>query len=305
MALSADGTKATAVWLAPSQAAIRVASATISENTATWSTATDITVPGVYDNVGVALSADGTKATAMWEYNGSGNKIVQAASATVIGNTATWSSPTDLSAVGYNGYYYPQVALSTDGTKATAVWQRSNGTNLIIQAVSATISGNTATWSNTTDLSAILHDAGGPQVALSADGTKAIAAWARSNGTNTIVQAASATVSGTVATWGSTTDLSATLQDAGGPQIALSLDGTKAIAMWARSNGTNKIVQAASATISGTAATWSRTSDLSATGQDAGGGQIALSADGTMATAVWERGGILRKTVQTSSYFGP
>ena len=47
-------------------------------------------------------------------------------------------------------------------------------------------------------------------------------------------------------TWSATTDLSATLRDALEPRVALSSDGTRATAVWYRSNGTNLIVQSAS-----------------------------------------------------------
>ena len=76
-------------------------------------------------------------------------------------------------------------------------------------AVVPPIASGADTWSATTDLSATLRDAYEPQVALSSDGTRATAVWYRSNGTNTIVQSASATISAGTATWGAVTDLSA------------------------------------------------------------------------------------------------
>ena len=164
--------------------------------------------------------------------------------------TATWSSPAvNLSAPG-QGASNPDVALSADGTKATAVWTRFDGSNDIVQSVSATITGSTATWSTVTNLSAPGQNATGAQVALSADGTKATAIWPRSNGSNRIVQSVSATITGSTATWSTVTDLSAPGQNASFPQVALSADGTKATAVWRRSDSDfNPIVQSASATI--------------------------------------------------------
>jgi hypothetical protein len=204
--------------------------------------------------------------------------------------TGIWSTPIDLSEVGQNAGN-PQVAMSADGTKATAVWSRSNGTNQIVQARSATIDGNTVTWGEvTTDLSAVGGNALAAQVVLSADGTKATAVWYRYVGfSDFIVQASSATISGNTATWGAVTDLSTVSQVANRPQVALSADGTKATAVWERLDGTF-IVQARSATISGNTAAWGAvTTNLSAAGGNAFAAQVALSADGTKATAVWDR----------------
>lgn len=53
------------------------------------------------------------------------------------------------------------------------------------------------------------------------------------------------TVSNNVATWSTLTNVSATGQNADAPQIGVSSDGTKAVAVWTRSDGANVIVQAA------------------------------------------------------------
>ena len=50
-----------------------------------------------------------------------------------------WDAVTNLSATGQDAED-SQVALSSDGTKATAVWLRDDGSNYIIQSRSATIS---------------------------------------------------------------------------------------------------------------------------------------------------------------------
>src|SRR5262249_754521 len=162
--------------------------------------------------------------------------IIQAATATISGNTATWSNVIDLSATGQNASN-PQVALSADGTKATAVWSRSNGSNTIIETASATIAANLATWNSVIDLSTLGQNGSTPQIALSSDSSLATAVWSRSNGSNTIIQTVSATISGNTATWGSGTNLSVAGQDAILPALALSTDGTKASVIWQRSNG--------------------------------------------------------------------
>ena len=246
------------------------------------------------------MSSDGTKAVAVWFRSNGAVDIVQAATATIINNVATWSTPGDLSATG--GYAQsPVIGVSSDGTKAVAVWFRSNGANYIVQAATATIANNAASWSSPEDLSATGQDAVGPQIGVSSDGTKAVAVWYRSNGANNIVQAATATIINNVATWSTPGDLSATGGTANAPQIGVSSDGTKAVAVWYRNNPANDIVQAATATIANNVATWTSPSDLSAAGRNANAPQVGVSSDGTKAVAVWYRNnGVNNNTVQAA-----
>ena len=71
--------------------------------------------------------------------------------------------------------------------------------------------------------------------------------WHRTDGSNTIIQAVAASLSSNVASWVAVTDLSATGQNASFAQIAISSGGLYATSVWQRSNGTNLIVESASA----------------------------------------------------------
>lgn len=249
-----------------------------------WSAVTDLSATGRnVTNPQLALSGDGTAAIAIWQRG----TAIQASTAKVNGNKATWSAVGDVSAID-KAVDRPQVAISNDGAKAIAVWQRSNGTNTIIQAATATITANTATWSSVSDLSATLQSATDAQVALSSDGTKAAVVWQRSNGANTIIQAKTATITANSATWSAVANLSASGQSAGNPQIAVSENSSKAIAVWFRMNdlGTPGI-QAKTATISSNSATWSAAANLSADTSWASNPQVALSTDGTKSTVGW------------------
>ena len=77
-------------------------------------------------------------------------------------------------------------------------------------------------------------------------------------------------------------DLSAPLQNAGGPQLTASPDGT-ATAIWTRSNGTNFIIQAATRPPGGV---FGAPVDISYPLEDASNPQLAASPDGTV-TAAW------------------
>jgi len=146
-----------------------------------------------------------------------------------------WLAPQDLSAAGQDAYD-PQVAFDGQGN-AIAVWSRSNGTNLIVQAAVRAVGGS---FGAPQDLSAAGQKAGFPEVAVDGQGN-AIAVWQRFDGTNYIMQAAVRAAGGS---FGAPQDLSAAGQTANDPQVAVDGQGN-AIAVWSRSNGTNYIVQAA------------------------------------------------------------
>jgi hypothetical protein len=90
------------------------------------------------------------------------------------------------------------------------------------------------------DLSAAGEDAVEPQVAFDPSGN-ALAVWARSDGSNDIVQSSFRPAGGAFA---APTDLSAAGQSAFTPQVAFDGSGN-ALAVWSRFNGSNFIVQAA------------------------------------------------------------
>jgi hypothetical protein len=299
--LSADGTKATAVWSGydGSNWIIQSRSATISGTTANWGPVNVLSIVGqdAY-HPQVVISADGTKATAIWSRQNGADWIIQSRSATISATTANWGPVNDLSTAG-GASAFPKISLSADGTKATAIWNKSNGSNDIIQTSSSAINGGSAVWGAVTDLSVLGNPVFYAQISLSSDGTTAMAIWYDSQGASAVIQSGSATVNGPVANWGPVTDLSEISQSTGSPQVKLSNDGTKATAVWYYFDGTNWIIRSKSATVSGLTSTWGGVSNLSATGQDAFIPQIGLSADGAKATVVWTRGQLIQSTSAT------
>jgi hypothetical protein len=196
-------------------------------------------------------------------------------------------APQDLSAAGQDAYD-PQVAVDGQGN-AIAVWERSNGTNTIVQAAARAAGGS---FGAAQDLSAAGQTANDPQVAVDGQGN-AIAVWSRSNGTNFIVQAAARAAGGS---FGAPQDLSAAGQDAGFPQVAVDGQGN-AIAVWSRFDGTNFIVQAAARAAASRrrryftlkrGGSFGAPQHLSAAGQDAFNPQVAFDGQGN-AIAVWHR----------------
>lgn len=220
----------------------------------------------------MALDADGN-ALAVWARNNGTEYIVQAS---VRPAGSAWQPAQDLSAPG-QGAVNAKVALNAGGN-AVAVWQRSNGTNEIVQAAVRAAGG---AWQPAQDLSAPGQDASSPRVSIDPAGN-AVAVWERFNGSNFIVQASVRPAGGA---WQlPAQELSAVGQSASSPQVALDPAGN-AVAVWDRSNGTNRIVQAAVRPAGGS---WLPPQDLSAAGANADDAHVAFDPAGN-AVAVWSR----------------
>ena len=221
---------ATAVWVR-SDGSNTIVQASTSLNGAAWSTPAYLSAAG--QNAFVPqVTVDGSGlATAVWYRSDGSNNIVQASTSL---NGAPWSTPADLSAAGQNAFA-PQVTVDGSGL-ATAVWDRSDGSNFIVQA---STSLNGAPWSTPADLSVAGQNASVPQVTVDGSGL-ATAVWYRYDGSNNIVQA-STSLNG--APWSTPANLSVAGQDAFVPQVTVDGSGL-ATAVWYGSDGSNDIVQA-------------------------------------------------------------
>ena len=292
ISLSADGSKAIAVWEhnKGGTTTVRSAFAIIDGNVASWSAAATLSDNReVSGSAKISLSADGSKAIAVWTFYDFDSTVLQSRFATLNGNTVTWSAIDELYVSnpmnGNNTPAFAQVQLSADGSKATALWiQLLNA----VQSRSAILSGDSIIWGPAEYLTAKEQLVGPPDFALSADGTKATAVWSQFVGSINLSRSRSAVISGNSATWGSVTTLPDAGQNAITPKIALSEDGTKATVVWNQFNGLNDDrILSRSALISENTASWGFPKNLSASGQNASGPQIALSENGTTASVVW------------------
>ena len=267
---------AVAVWSRSDGANTRIQASTRHATTGVWSAPVDVSVAGGdATNPAVALTDD-LKAIVAWEGSEGSNTRVQGSLYDPA--SETWSSGVDLSAAGQDASL-SAVARKPNGD-AVAVWLRSDGANDRVEA--SNYLATSATWSVSTELSAAGQSANNPQVA-SAPGGLTLAVWQRSDGANTIVQAAVQAAGAT--TWSGPVDISQPGQSATNPQVAMYENGD-AIAVWQRSNGTNAIVQSSSRPVA--SGIWQPVVDLSASGQDSVRAKIATDSAGT-ATAVWRR----------------
>lgn len=92
-----------------------------------------------------------------------------------------------------------------------------------------------------TDLSNDLQDATSPAISINANGY-AVAVWSRSNGTNSIIQAATRAPCSSI--WVPTDDISPVSQDGKNPQVAVDPAGN-AVVVWERVGGTTNHVMGA------------------------------------------------------------
>ncbi len=132
----------------------------------------------------------------------------------------------------------PQVAVGPDGA-TTITWQRPNGTNTIIQA--ATRPAGQTNFYPFVSLSEDGRNAENPQVAVGADGATTIT-WQRPSGISVIIQAATRPAGSAI--FSAVVNVSAVDGYAEYPQVAVGPDGATTIT-WARYNGDNSIIQAA------------------------------------------------------------
>jgi hypothetical protein len=172
---------------------------------------------------------------------------------------------------------------------ATVAWVRSDGTDFIAEAATAS---SVAGFSTPVPLSAPGADAGTPTVAA-ADAENVRVAWVRWDGSNYRVEAAS----GGGASFSPPQLLSAPGASAFEPALAAGPAGSAAVA-WKRSNGPNEIVEAALAPAGGG---FAAPVQLSAAGQSATSPAAAMDGPGD-ATVTWLRSDGANQIVQAAGY---
>jgi hypothetical protein len=193
---------------------------------------------------------------------------------------AAWTAPVNLSGPGADS---PQVAVDPQGN-AIFTWEKFDGSNTRIQARRRSAAG---VLSPIQTLSAAGQDAFAPQVAVDGAGN-AIFTWARSDGSNSRIQARKRTAGGTLT---AVQTLSAAGQNANSPQVAVDGAGN-AIFTWARLDGSKPsfppccfLVQARKRSAGGALGP---VQTLSAAGRNAGDPQVGIDGDGD-AIFTWVR----------------
>lgn len=231
----------------------------------------------------VAVDPSGNAAAVWRRFDGS-NFVVQVANRTA---GQPWSGSTPLSQTGQDAFG-PTISVAGNGD-AVAVWRRSDGRNMVIQAASRT--GSQGPWQSARSISAPGQDAVEPQIALDAAGS-AIAMWVRFDGNQDVIQTSTRAAG---ADWGAAENLSQPGQDAARPKLAVTPAGA-ASAVWRRFDGANTVIQGATRSVGGA---WEGLTTLSAAGRSADEPAVAIAANG-VTSAVWSRSNGANTIVQSS-----
>jgi hypothetical protein len=153
----------------------------------TWGKAVALTKPegGKGEPAGQQVAIDGQgDAVAVWSRTNVNRDVIEVAEAS--SSSSMWQPPIALSAFGGNVEEAPQLSVNGQG-EVVVVWERSNGTNEVIEAASGLAASDS--WQAPIALSAPGQSAAEPQVALDSQGDAA-AVWKRFDGTSYIAEAA-------------------------------------------------------------------------------------------------------------------
>jgi hypothetical protein len=230
---------ATVVWEEEHSGAIE---SSTRSSVGTWSAPVTLSAAGVGAAwPQVAVDSQGN-ATAIWAGAVfSGGRIqshrIQTATRPAGG---TWSAPVSISKPGHRHVQDPQIAVDPQG-EVTAIWQRSNGSELVVQGATRPLGG---TWSAPVEITGG-HGQGGQHLRLVVDSWgNATAIWEgydTSHGTTFAIQGAKRPPGGA---WSRPVDISRRTKGLGEPQIALDPQGRSTV-IWAIGTKGGAVIQAA------------------------------------------------------------
>ena len=215
-------------------------------------------------------------AIAVW-YQFDGCHLTIQASTKLLGGS--WQLEPDTLSLSDQDAFNPQIVIDSFGN-ATVVWEKYNGSHVIIQASTKLYGGD---WQLKPDnLSLSNQNASNPQIAVDSLGN-VVAIWQRWDGHNNIIQSSTKLFG---SNWQIVPDnLSLPGQDAVNAQIAISeYDNT--IVVWQRFDGSHHIIQAVSRFLQ---EDWQKVPEnISLPGHHAFAPQIAVDSWGN-ATVVWNQ----------------
>jgi hypothetical protein len=225
---------ATAVWEEEHSGAIESATRSVGGS---WSAPVTLSATGVRaDWPQVAVDSQGN-ATAVWAGRVSSGSRIQTATRPAGG---TWSAPVGISRAGRRLVQDPQIAVSPQG-EATAIWQRSNGSEFVVQGATRPAGGG---WSAPVEITAG-HGQGGQHLRLVVDSWgNATAIWEgydSNQGTTFAIQGAKRPPGGA---WSRPTDISRRTKSLGEPRIAVDPQGRSTV-IWAIGAQGGTVIQSA------------------------------------------------------------
>jgi hypothetical protein len=230
---------ATAVWEEEHSGAIE-SSTRSSEGI--WSAPVTLSAPGVGAAwPQVAVDSEGN-ATAVWAGSAFRGGRIQSSRIQTATHPAggSWSAPVSISKSGHRHVQDPQIAIDPQGN-ATVIWQRSNGSYLVVQGATRPAGRS---WSRPIDITTG-YGRGGQHLQLVVDSWgNATAIWEGYDtrpGPNFAIQAAKHPPGGA---WSRPTDISRWTKSLGEPQIAVDPQG-RSTAIWAIGAKGGAVIQSA------------------------------------------------------------
>jgi len=232
-----------------------------------------------------ALSDDGSTAVAAWRRSDGMNNRIEVATASIGVGGAVWTTPFAISEAGRSASD-PSVAISADGSTVLLAWDRSDGSRTRAQAVVGTITNGVAAWGPVATLSIAGSNSNYVDASLDGDGTLALVAWQRYDGTVWRTETVTGTIAAGSATWGTPSWVSAAGIRVYTPDGALARNGGSAGVVW-WADDSDDLVHAVTATTSGLATNFGTSLDLSAAGRNAN--TQSLEIESGVAIATWLR----------------
>ena len=295
-AMSLDGSRVSVVWRWDNGSTDLVQTSTSGDKGVSWSAVTDLS-DGSEQAVQptITVSEDGSQLVTGWHRNdGSTNKSVIQTKTSSDGGGSWSTTAVDLSDNAEDAVQ-TQLAASADGQDVVATWSRESSGTYVVQASMSDDAG--ATWSTPTDLSDGVTEALDAQLGSAVDASVVHAVWKAHDGSNYVIRVRTSTDKG--ASWSATQTISATGQNAKQPRIATSDDGSTAVVVWPRFDGSYDVIQAATTEDSGS--TWSSVNDVSESGQNAYEPRVWSTGSGDSLQAVWGRSNGSKNVIQTAS----
>jgi len=232
---------ATAVWEEEYSGAVETSARS---SGGIWSAPVTLSATGVRaDRPQVAVDSQGN-ATVVWASRASDGRRIRIQSRRIQTATrpagGTWSAPVSISKAGHRLVQDPQIAVSPQG-EATAIWQRSNGSYLVVQGATRPAGGG---WSRPVEITTG-HGRGGQHLQLGVDSWgNATAVWEGYDtrpGPDFAIQAAKHPLGGA---WSRPADISRWTNSLGEPQIAVNPQG-RSTAIWAIGVKGGAVIQSA------------------------------------------------------------
>ena len=274
VAMSADGRYGVAIWKIRNGSTYTINSAVYSYNKWIPTVAIASSTTGELALPQVAMSANGKRAIAIWEVR----TDTDCTAFTATWSDGEWNTPSQFLPASNGGSVSPQIAMDTDGTHAVAVWESRNDTARTVYA-SICLWGIWGTPSRFSPVNG-RDEPTSPQVAMSADGLHAVAAWETCTDSNYCSYVA--LCSGE--TWGTAFALSPSSNTQPTfPQVAMNGDGKRAIASWRAFDGSSFTDYAAIYS----SGAWGSVSPVSKNSKNLIQSKVAISRDGMRAIVAW------------------